>query len=239
MRRIFAAVSALVMILMLSCVPAYADGGRLYAVYVPRTDRGTLFYLDIYCDDVIGAVKLELDYNADRVEYRDVSAASTTSTVGARAENGTVTVVLGDSGCISGCLCRLTFKMLSSGEATFAVRMLEGVDGDLRPLNLPEEEYLTVTLGSNVQSGSSGKAHSGSVSRKEKQSPSETSTDDEAIPAVRDLSGHNTGQGVLICICAVIAAALLVNLGFILGERYRKKHPAAKESGKKDESDDS
>jgi len=234
MRRFSAAVTALVMILSLSCAPVFADGGRLYAEYVPRTERGTLFYLALYCDDGISAVKMELDYDAELVEYRSVSAASATSTVGARAENGVVTIVLGDSGCVSGCLCRLTFKMLKAGSAAFSVRMIEGVGGDLSPVSPPPEEHLTLTLGNSSVSVSPGSSHGGSGSNKEKQTSTASSTDDEAIPSVRDLSGTNTALIIGVGVCTGLCAALLVILGFYLGMKVKKKKPAVKNGREED-----
>lgn len=243
MKRILAAAAALIMILMLSCVPAYAEAGRLSLAYVPPTERGTLFYLDISYDGAVSAALLELSFDSSLAEFREVKAVADTTRVKAQSDGGTVKIVLGDTDRVSGKLCRLGFKTIGSGSINFILRMTEGVDGDLHYIDSPPECSLKVSLslGSSAVSGnSSGKSYRGSESNKSgsKTADPDSATDDEEARArVRDLRSpdRNNTTPIILGVAAGTAAFLLVIFGFIIGRRsHKKKTPAEKNGGEEE-----
>ena len=220
-----------VVLIMLTCIRVRADSGRLYAEYVPRTERGTLFYLDIYYDGDISAAIFEISYDSSIAEYRSWAAEHDSSTFKAKAENGIVKLVFGDSGSIKGKICRLRFKQLSDGTVNFTLRMTEGADGGLNYIDPPPAYTVTVALDSGSgSSGSSGSprstrySYSGSKSGKSGTASTEGATGDEHLPEVRDLTHNDDMKFFLLGAGAAAAAALLIALGFILGRRQRKKN---------------
>lgn len=245
MRRAAAVCAALLMIMMLSCAPAAAGNGRLSAVYVPRSERGTLFFVDISYDSSLSAGMLELDYDSALAEYRSVSAAADSTTVKARAEGGTVRIVIGDSDRISGRLCRVSFKAIGSGSAAFTLRMMEGVDGDLNRIDPPASCELSVSLNGSGSSGASsvrsGRVYEGSSSSKSTVASSSGATADEPpVRKLRDISRDPAPTVILMGVGAGVLAALLVIGGFLLGRRSRgkKKKPAETNGGEEDNSDE-
>lgn len=246
MRRILAVFAALMTALTLLCIPADAAGAQFSLRYVPRTDRGALFYLDISCDGTVSAASMELSLDSSLVEYRSVEALAATSTVKARADGGSVTIIFADSAGVSGGLCRLTLKALGDGSASFTLRMTQGVDGNLNYMELPAACSLTVSLGEAGSSGSSGSSssgsrasHGGSTSNKSGSSTDsnlaadDLSTGDEAsVRVIRDLSRGDGTHLFLIGSGVGGIAVLLVILGFVLGKRSRnRKKPAAENGG--------
>lgn len=240
MRRCFAAAAAFVMIFLLFRSPAAAEGGRLYTVFVPPADRGTIFYLDIYSDDALSAAMLELRYDDALAEYRSVTASATTTSVKAKATGGVVAIVLGDSAGAGGCLCRLTFKALASGTVSFILRMTEGVDAALNRITPPPADTLSVTLsvGSvtayTPSGGSYGGSYSGSKSTKS-GTPSDYGATSDELPVMRDISHDNTASVAIIAAACGAGAVLLVILGFFIGRKaWQKKKPAEDDGGEEE-----
>lgn len=231
--RITSAALSAVIFIMLSCLHTCAGGGRLYAEYVPRTERGTLFYLDIYYDGDISAAIFEITYDSSVAEYRSWAAEHDSSTFKAKAEGGTVRLIFGDSGSIKGKICRLRFKQLSDGAADFTLRMTEGADGGLSYIDPPSAYTVTAVLdtGSSGSAGSSGlsgssrstrSSYSGSKSDKSVTSPSDGASGGDP-PAVRELTRDDRTLYFILGAGTAVLAALLIALGFILGRRSRKK----------------
>ena len=246
MRRLFAAAAALMILMTLSCFSAAAGAGQLSLAYIPPTERGSIFYLDVSYDGSLSAAMLELDYDPARAEYRAAAAATSSTTVKAKTDRGKLTIVLGDADRVSSRLFRLTFKAIKSGAAAFSLRMTEGVDGDLQYVELPTACAVNVNLSVGSSSGSvssgdrSGKTYSGAQSKKSRtqSADSDDATDDErSVNTVRDLRSTRRNNRTLIILGAAVgtAAALLVIFGFIFGRRTRqKKKPVDKNGGEEE-----
>lgn len=241
MKRLTAVLTALIW-LCLPRVTAFAEAGRLTMTCVPPTERGTVFYLDISYSGTLSAAMLELDYDGALTEYRSVSAAADTTTVKAKAQGGTLRIVLGDADCVGGRLCRVSFKALGSGTAAFTLRMTEGVDGELDHIALPPACSLKADLSTAGGSGASGdnrrSSYRGSGSNKSGDVSDDSATgDEEPARTVLDLRDPDRENKNLIVIGAAVgtAAALLVIFGFLLGWRARKKKKPAEDSGGEEE----
>ena len=228
MKRLTAAVTAILTIMLFLCLPAHAVDGRLTLEYVPRAERGTVFYLDISYDGTLSAATLELSYDGAAAEYREIGASASTSTVKTKAENGVVKIVFGDSAGVSGRLCRLTFKALSGANAAFTLRMTEGVDGGLNRIGAITPATLTAAPGGSYssKSGSSGSAYSGSKSDKTYVPPDSTEYDGDG--SSRDLYTPNARKRPSFAMLAAAAVLLTLILGFFIGRRslLDKKKPA-------------
>ena len=240
MRRVLAAAAALWMMLLLFCPLADAAGGQLSLCYVPRSERGSLFYLDIAYEGELSAAMFTLRFDSALTEYRSIDACAAFSTVKAKADGSTVQIVFGDSGCVSGSLCRLTFKALGVGSAAFSLRMTEGVDGGLSYIEPLPSCGLTVSLeGSGASdpggSGSGGRSVRGGTSSKStvlSDTADDATGDERALRSVRDISPSFDGTWVMIGAAAGVLAALLVIGGFLIGRKSRgKEKPAADDGG--------
>ena len=242
MRRLIAALTAIVTVIMLSCTAAHAASDKLSIDYVPRTPSGTIFYLDISYDGSLSAAMLELSYDSSLVEYRSIEAIAMTSTVKAKSDGGKVTIVFGDSASVSGRLCRLTFKALGSGDAAFTLRMTEGVDGELRQIAPPTDAELTVSFASasfgESSGGRSGSSYRGTKSGKSASASDDAATYDETIMWVRDLSPNNIPRYVAIGAGIGAVMVLLVVLGVLIGRRMGKKKQASSADDTENASDD-
>lgn len=245
MRRLSFVFISIIMIFLL-CVPAFAAGGRLYAEYVPRTERGTLFYVDVFSDDSLSAAVIEAEYDSGLVEFRAAAADSGDADIQTRDDGGRLTVVIaGSDG--TGRLCRLTFKALGSGTAEFTFNMRDGVDSDLRRLSGAPAYILSVEFsdGGEVQTSAGGRtsasSRSGSSSTRGSSAHSGTSSsksasaDEESVnvrgAVVHDISTPEDSTYFLIGAGSAVIAVLLILLGFMFGRGRKMKNGLPKNSG--------
>lgn len=230
--------------LLAFCVSVSAESDPLSIKYVPRTTRGTLFYLDVSCDASVSAAIFELRFDPNRVEYRSVNSDDDHASVMATTDGGLVKIAYSNRDAAKGMLFRLAFKALSAGEADFTLSLSQAVDGDLHYLTDVPVCKLTVKLGKeDVAAGStsiSEKSAKSSEKSKKTYSGSKSSltteddtSDDEATGKksggiFRDLSGAGSMTYLVLGGAIVILAGLLVGAGIIVG-RKMKKNPSVNE----------
>lgn len=250
MKRLSAAIAALLLMWAACCGSAAAASQRLSLEYVQRSEHGAIFYLDIAYDGSLSAATLLLSYNPSLVEYREISAVSDAAAVKAEADGGKLTIVIGSSSTLSGGLARVTFKSLGDGTVTFSLRMTEGVDGDLRRVELPavcERSYsffgISSSDGSHSSSGSSRSAsdghasYAGAGSSKSIAAAPDSATGDESpAGSALDLRSDKPDNKTLIIlgVAAGTCAALLVAFGFLIGRKTRRTKKPADESGEEE-----
>lgn len=147
MKRLFFVIMILLFALPAVCVPAAADSEPLSLSYVPRTERGTLFYLDVSAAADLSAAMFRLEYDPSSVEYRGVFSEDDDASVMGNAENGILRVVYSRRSSSSGKLFRIAFMALRQGETAFSLSAEQAVDGDLQFLTGISGYTLKVKLG--------------------------------------------------------------------------------------------
>lgn len=238
MKRLITLLISAIMLLAF-CVSVSAESDPLSVKYVPRTTRGTLFYLDVSCDASVSAAIFELRFDPDRLEYRSVNSDDDHASVMANAGGGTVKIAYSNRDAAKGMLFRLAFKALSAGEADFMLSLSQAVDGDLHYLTDVPVCKLTVKLGKeDVAAGStsiseksakssekSKKTYSGSKSSltTEDDTPDDEATGKKSGGIFRDLSGAGSMTYLVLGGAIVILAGLLVGAGIIVGRKMKKK----------------
>lgn len=237
MRRLVACFAAVVLVLLL-CPPVNAAGDGLYAEYVKKSDRATLFYIDIYMQREVSAAVWELTYDPEMAAYRSADAVNTDATVRAVDGDGCVRIAFADSAAVRGKLCRLGFKALNTGSCRFVLRLSQAADSDLRYLQSLPDYTLTVTLDKNDLDASAstqksrGTKADGSSSRVSSKS---SSAEDEDEEAARD--GERSAEGIIhlpgggrpwiyaaLGAGAVLLMGALVVIGVIIGRKSRAAH---------------
>ena len=144
MKRIVALI--IVFVMMFIGISCFAESG-FYCEYSPKTEKSTVFYIDIYSTVDVSAAVMELSFDEGFAEYRDTSAAAETSTVRSAYRNGLVRVALADSGTIKGKLCRVAFKALQAGTCTFSLHISQASDGEPKLLSGFSDSSIEVKLG--------------------------------------------------------------------------------------------
>lgn len=241
MRRLTAVTAALLMFMLTALNAAANVSDTLYAKYVPRSENGTLFYVDIYCSAELRSADLELTYDSSAIEYRDISATDKNAYAKAKSAKGSVRILFTDSSSVKGQICRLSFKALSQGETELTLHDNGMVGDDLKYLNDVPDSTLTISLGkedivsdtdnsgSDKQSSKSSKnSYGGSDSKKESstEATDETSAADPVKRTVEDAS-HNEGLTYfLLGAGAMLLAGLLIILGYVIGKRKRSVQKA-------------
>ena len=235
MRRLSAAVfAALLLIYLMICPSASAARAWLYAEFDPPSDRGSIFYIDVFSDTQLSAAMLELDFDSSIAEFRSADAANDTSDIDHKADGDRVTIVFCDSGAVSGRLCRLTFKALGEGAFSATLRMTDGVGGDLNRVSPPDpfmiEAEITGSSGGSSRSGSgssSGSSYGGSKSSKTGTSGDSGSTPGEGSKTRLDFSISRGMDHFLLGAGAALLAVLLVVMGIVIGRKLaQKKKPS-------------
>ena len=239
-----------VLVVLLSCMRVSAAGG-ITCNYTPRTEKGTVFYIDVSADSDISAAVIELRYDTDKAALRSVAAAEETSFVRQRSQDGCVRIAFADSGAVRGMLFRVAFKATAAGECTFTLHTVQAVDSGLHDVGRLKDDTLTVTLGKKdveaaasdtekVDSSSAGKSVSGKAElTSQADDAADQDADKAAVPA--DLQTENAAKAPAADLSAdrrwtffalgAVAAALtaaLVLLGYLIG---RKAHGGEKPSG--------
>lgn len=246
--------SALLMtaFLVTLCVTASAEGSELSMKYIPRTERGTLFYLDIYSDPAVSAAVFELRFDPSAVEYRDTDCDDESGRAMGNSDGDVVKIAYSHHSSKSGKLCRLSFKALKIGTVRFTLHMTQAVDADLAYLTNLSDFSLEVKLGkddvvlsdSSAQNDSSDKASAQSKKSSEKSQKksyggekseiAEVSADDagstEATEgAPLDFTGGNNKLWFLLGGAVALSAVLLVGAGYFIGKK-RMGRPAKKDA---------
>lgn len=229
----------LVVMLTAFCASASAESDPLSVEYVPRTTRGTLFYLDISCVLPVSAAVFELQFDSERVEYRSVHCEDNNASAIATADDSALRIAYSSRNAAKGTLYRLAFKAIRAGETDFTLRISQAVDGDLRYLQSIPAYTLSVKLGKDdVIAGStaitdkstqsaekSKKTYSGSKSTvtPEEGRTTDAATDETGEGIYRDLSGADNVSYLLLGGATVILAGLLAAAGIFIGRRMKKK----------------
>jgi len=165
MRRVICALTALLMIML--CPVCSAQEAGFICEYTPKSEKSSVFYIDVTCESGISAAVFSLDYDEKFASFRSAEAAESTTTLRSNDIGGRVNVALADSGSVKGKLCRLSFQALSQGETSFILRVSQAADASLNKTGAEEEYTLTVTFDKDdvVSSSSKGSKSSSSSSK--------------------------------------------------------------------------
>lgn len=224
MRRVIAAFAALVICLF--CAVCSAKEIGFSCEYTPKSEKSSVFYIDVICEREVSAAVFSLDYDEKFVSFRSVDATESTTTVRGNDAGGRVTVALADSGSVKGKLCRLSFQALSQGETSFVLKVSQAADDSMDKVETSEDYTLTVTFdkddvvsssskGSKSSSGSSSKSSSSSKGRSGGSSIWDNG-DDPSGGDYYDLRPDNTwiyiliGAGSMLLIAAAVGVTIYV-----------------------------
>ena len=187
MRRVICALTAL--IIGMFCLVCSAQEAGFSCEYTPKSEKSSVFYIDVSCESEISAAVFSLDYDEKFASYRSVQAAESTTTVRGNDTGGRVTVALADSGAVKGKLCRLAFQALSQGETSFVLRVSQAADASLNKTDVEEEYALTVTFDKDDVVSSSSKE-----SKKSSSSSSKTSSSSKGRSGGSDIWDSSDGS---------------------------------------------
>ena len=212
--------------------------------YVPRTERGTLFYLDVYSDPAISAAVFELCFDSSAVEYRDVDCEDENGCAMGNPDGDTVKIAYSHPSGKSGKLCRLSFKALRAGTVSFSLYPTQAVDGELDYLKDLSDASLEVKLGKDdvilfddaaskseknalKKSSAKSKSPTEKPGKKsyggEKSEITEYTAGSEATEATEgaplDFTGGNNRTWFMLGGAVVLSAVLLVGAGYFIGKK--------------------
>ena len=235
MKRIVAVLT--VLLLLFAGIRCSASSG-FYCEYTPKSERSSLFYIDIFSSDDISAAVMELNFDDSIAEFREASAAENSSSVRSLCEGGCVKIALADSGVISGKLCRVAFKALQTGTVTFTLHISQAADAVPQLLSGFADYSLEVKLGKddvNSSSSASSKAASSAKSNASSRSSKSGRSDDDRIDdedeprgfgGIIDVHQHHAIKYMLLGAGILILIAALVFTGVILGRKSVAKKKA-------------
>lgn len=243
---------------MILCLAPSAAQQNITLKYVPRSERGTLFYLELSCDPAVSAAMFELRFDPSAVEYRDADCDDEDGYVTGNADGDTVRIAYSHRAGKSGKLCRLSFKALKAGAVSFTLHPTQAVDADLEYLNDLTDASLEIKLGKDdvirsddADSGSKKSASDRSSAKK--KDPSEktkkrsyggeksgieeytadgTGSTEATEGAPLDFTGGNNRTWFVLGAAVVLSVVLLVGAGYIIGKKRMLR------SAKKDAVDD-
>ena len=244
MKRLLLA-SLLAVVLMISfCLVTSAQQQKISMQYVPRTERGTLFYLDVYSDPAISAAVFELCFDSSAVEYRDVDCEDENGCAMGNPDGDTVKIAYSHPSGKSGKLCRLSFKALRAGTVSFSLYPTQAVDGELDYLKDLSDASLEVKLGKDdvilfddaaskseknalKKSSAKSKSPTEKPGKKsyggEKSEITEYTAGSEATEATEgaplDFTGGNNRTWFMLGGAVVLSAVLLVGAGYFIGKK--------------------
>lgn len=226
-----------------SCFAAEED---LYCTYVAKTESGTLFYIDVFCNHKVAAAVFELGFDSGLAEYREVSAADSDGHVSADIKAGKVIVAFASGTAKSGRLCRITFNGMSSGDCLFRLHMNQACDSEYNYINGLSDQSLSVRLGkdgkvtgassSSASSGSDssvGSESTGGKSSKGKKSEISSVDNDDASKSrggLYDMRKNDPLKYVLLGAGGVVLVGVLIFTGYYLGKKRRLKAKTAEGS---------
>lgn len=231
--------------------PCAAESG-FYCEYTPKTERSSVFYIDLYSSEVIRAAVMELSFDNSIAEYREVSAIGNTSSVRAACDGGSVKIAFADSSAVSGKICRVAFKGVQAGTCTFTLRVSQAADSEPKLLTGFSDYTLDVKLGKDdVVSDASAKASSKSSSASSDKSSSssrsslsissDTEDGDASVSGgffdLRSTDDHALTY-VLIGAGSVVLIAALIWMGILIGRRMIGKKKEDKQETESAEEND-
>lgn len=232
----------IILLLVFTGIPCAADSG-FYCEYSPKTEKSTVFYIDVYSTVEVSAAVMEMDFNESFAEFREVSAVEKSTSVRSVKENGAVRIALADSGAIKGKLCRVAFKALQAGTCTFDLHISQAADSEPKLIGALSDSSIEVKLGKDdivaeASSKASSKASSetdkkGSSSRSYLKEGSESDVYvDPATGEVIDLRKNHAVKYILIGAGIVVLFAALIYAGVLIGRKTtsKKKESAIEES---------
>lgn len=244
MRRIATLFVALTMLIGAFSVSVSAQT-PLSVKYVPKTQRGTMFYLDLFSELPIGAAVFDIGYDDDVAEFRGVYCDSADAAAEAHAENSMIGLAYSNRKPSSGKLFRLSFIALKSGTINFAVTVTQAVDSELSYLSDIPACHLSVELGKKdipASSANSAKVSGKTTTSKKSYSGSKSNItvssgdgDNKAADSAEaegislDLSGQNKTTFFLLGGAAAFLVCLLIVAAYFLGKRRREKIPQEEE----------
>lgn len=250
MKRAISFLAVLLFVLTAFCFPACAENEPIYAKYVPRTQRGTLFYVDIYSGTQLAAAVFELRYDPAAAEYRDVYCDNDNAYAAGSAENGAVKIGYSNNSSVKGKLFRVAFKALKKGTLSMELRISQAVDGDLNYIADIPSYKLDIELGSSdVVSSSDSKSSKKSSSKKSysgsKFGISEADGDGEEPDGEenkrgisRDYSGSDKAAYFWLGGVVAVLVCLLIVGGVMLFRRIKAKRKIAPEPTESAEEDE-
>jgi hypothetical protein len=225
------------------CFAAEAD---FYCAYVAKTENGTLFYIDVFCNNKVAAAVFELGFDSGLAEYREISSTDSDGHVSVNLKEDKVIIAFASSSAKNGKLCRVTFNGKGSGDCLFSLHMNQACDGDYNYINGLADQSLSVRLGKDgrVSGSSSSSASSGSElsdrsgssgSKSTKGKKSEISSDDNADDSkskggLYDMRKNDPLKYVLLGAGGVVFVGALVFSGYYLGRKKRLKANVAKDN---------
>ena len=244
MKRVFL-ISLLAAVLMTSfCLVTSAQQQKISMQYVPRTERGTLFYLDIYSDPAISAAVFELCFDSAAVEYRDVDCEDENGCAMGNADGDTVKIAYSHPSGKIGKLCRLSFKALRAGTVSFSLHPTQAVDGELDYMKDLSDFSLEVKLGKDDvilsdDAASGSEKYAAKKSSAKSKSPTEKpgkksyggerseiteyTAGSEATEATEgaplDFTGGNNRTWFMLGGAVVLSVVLLVGAGYFIGKK--------------------
>lgn len=243
------------------CIVASAESTDLSVKYVPRSQRGALFYLDVYIDQPVSAALFELHYDPVFAEFRDARCEDDDADAMGNAVDGTVRIAYSHRSAASGRLYRLSFKALRTGTTRFSLHPVQAADRDLNDLTGLSDCSVEVKFGKDdvVASGAAARQKSAESSEKtaksaEKSSKTKkTSSDTHASDAIEsdgeedetqatggkdiDYSGGNSKLWFVLGCATALFVVLAAGAGFVLGRKLRKKPKTAENDSDPDGSD--
>ena len=231
MKRI--AALTIILLLIFFGIPCAADSG-FYCEYSPKTEKSTVFYIDVYSTVEVSAAVMEMNFDESFAEFREVSAVEKPTSVRSAKENGAVKIALADSGAIKGKLCRVAFKALQAGTCTFDLHISQAADSEPKLMGAISDSSIEVKLGKDdIVAEASSKASSVASSKPDKNGSSsrsylkEGSESDVYVDPVTgeviDLRKNHAVKYILIGAGIVVLFAALIYAGVLIGRKTAEK----------------
>lgn len=232
MKRITACLIVLLMVFV--GVPCSAAGG-FYCEYTPKSEKSTVFYIDLCSSDEVSAAIMELRFDEKYAEYREASAVEKTSTVRAACDNACVRIAFADSAAVKGKLCRVAFKALQAGACTFTLHISQAADSAPNLMTDLPDSSIEVKLGKDdvatsasskstkTASNSSGKSNISSRSTISGVSDDDAGSSDIPVGGVYDLRKLQKWPYIAVGVLSTLLVVGLVLLGIMLGRRSMAK----------------
>ena len=227
----------IILLLVFTGIPCAADSG-FYCEYSPKTEKSTVFYIDVYSTVEVSAAVMEMNFDESFAEFREVSAVEKSTSVRSAKENGAVKIALADSGAIKGKLCRVAFKALQAGTCTFDLHISQAADSEPKLIGALSDSSIEVKLGKDdIVAESSSKASSVTSSKGSSKSDKNGSSSksyikeasdpdvyiDPVTGEVIDLRKNHAVKYILIGAGIVVLFAALIYAGVLIGRKTAEK----------------
>lgn len=251
MKKLLSALLMMIILVTLSAT-ASAEGEILSMQYVPRTQHGALFYLDVTCDTPISAAVFELHFDPSIAEYRSVYCDDENADAMGNADGDTVKIAYSHRASVCGKLYRLSFKALKTGTVQFTLHIVQAVDKDLNYLTDIPDFAIEVKLGKDdvvssetvtqkKSAGKSEKASKSDTAQKKSYSGSKSELIEEDVndgavtePTEKkpiDYSGMTKWNWFTLGAASALFIALAIIAGFLIGRKCKKKPDPAADDG--------